>query len=138
METITSSKATFKNVDGQDDIILAEFIEPVNLDLEEAVKIVNHRLAFTRNKKHYLVVDASKVVSVSKDAKKYFQEPENGLKNILGAALIASNPLAALIANIFIKTPADFQSRFFSNAVDALNWIYDQKSNGADQLIDIL
>jgi hypothetical protein len=45
------------------------------------------------------------------------------LKNILGAAFIASNPVAALIANIFVKTPKDFIARFFSNRKEALDWI---------------
>jgi hypothetical protein len=69
------------------------------------------------------------VLSITKEAKKYLQNSEGGLKNILGAALIASNPLSALIANIFIKTPSKFQSRFFSNMDEALNWMCSKKEN---------
>jgi hypothetical protein len=51
------------------------------------------------------------------------QQPEGGLKNILGAAFTGGNPVAVLIANIFIKTPTDFQSRFFTSRERAVSWI---------------
>ena len=119
--------AKFQLVESHDDIIIAELPANLILDLETAVEIVAQRLAFTNNKAHYLVANVSNVQSITSEAKKYLQEPEHGLKNILGAALIASNPLSALIANIFIKTPTVFQSRFFSKMDEAVNWICAQK-----------
>lgn len=127
MEPLHFAKTIFSVVEGHQDIIMAEFIQGVKLDLNTAIEIVNDRISFTNNKMHYLVANVSNVLSITSEAKKYLQQPEGGLKNILGAALIAPNPLSALIANIFIKTPSSFQSRFFSNAEDALNWIFDQK-----------
>jgi hypothetical protein len=87
------------------DVIFVEFCSNFRVDLAAAKQIVAKRLNFAGNNKHYLVLDMSNVRSVTADAKKYLQEPDAGLKNILGAALIASNPVSALIANIFIKTP---------------------------------
>ena len=109
------------------DIVLASFAQGTRVDLEMARQIVAERLCLTNNQKHYLVADASNVLSITAEAKKFLQRPDIGLKNISGAALIASNPLAALIANIFIKTPTDFITQFFSNEHDALNWIRIQK-----------
>jgi hypothetical protein len=109
------------------DIVLASFTHGTRVDLEMAQQIVAERLLVTNNKKHYLVADASNVLSITAEAKNFLQRPEIGLKNISGAALIASNPLAALIANIFVKTPADFITQFFSNERDALSWIRIQK-----------
>jgi hypothetical protein len=129
MDITHSSKAKFKLAGGHNDIIIAEFPANVVLDLDTAVDIVTDRLSFTENKKHYLIANVSNVLSITKEAKKYLQNSEGGLKNILGAALIASNPLSALIANIFIKTPSKFQSRFFSNMDEALNWMCAQKEN---------
>ena len=114
-------------VEHHDDIVIAEFTSNVRLDLEKAMEIVSDRLAFANHKDHYLIISLSHNVSMTTEAKNYLQDPDNGLKNISGAALIASNPLSALIANIFIKTPTQFQSRFFSKMEDALNWIYELK-----------
>jgi hypothetical protein len=108
------------------DVIFAE-CRHLKVDLSIAQQIVASRLDYTDNKKHYLVFDMSKVQNVTAEAKKFLQQPDGGLKNILGAALIASNPVAALIANVFIKTPKDFQARFFYNKKDALDWILQRK-----------
>lgn len=109
------------------DVIFVEFCTNLRVDLAAARHIVAKRLHFAENKTHYLVMDMSNVRSVTAEAKKYLQAPSGGLKNILGAALIASNPVSALIANIFVKTPKDFQAKFFYNKEDALNWVYKQR-----------
>lgn len=108
------------------DVIIAE-CRHMKVDLSMAMQMVADRLNFTNHKKHYLVFDMSRVQNVSREAKKFLQHPEGGLKNILGAALIASNPVAALIANVFVKTPKDFQARFFSNKKEAIDWILARK-----------
>jgi hypothetical protein len=76
---------------------------------------------------HYLVLDMSNVRAITAQAKSYLQAPDAGLKHILGAALIAANPVSAMIANIFIKTPKDFQAKFFTNKEDAFDWVYKQR-----------
>jgi hypothetical protein len=123
---LKAQEAIFRFI--EPDILLASFARGTRLDLDMARLIVAQRLHLTNNKKHYLVADASNVQSITAEAKCFLQKPENGLKNISGAALIASNPLSALIANIFVKTPADFITQFFSNEREALNWIRIQKN----------
>src|SRR5258708_2851302 len=112
------------------DVIFAEFRPNLKVDLTTAKQIVANRLDFTGNKKHYLVLDMSNVRNVTAEAKNFLQQPEGGLKNILGAAFIASNPVAAMIANVFVKTPKNFQAKFFYNKKDALDWIYSRKQTG--------
>jgi hypothetical protein len=114
--TIVGSAAT--------DVVFIEFKPNLKVDLQMAKQIVASRLNFMGNKKHYLVLDMSNVRNVTAEAKKFLQLPEGGLKNILAAALIASNPVAALIANVFIKTPKDFQAQFFRSKKDAIDWIH--------------
>ena len=124
------------------DVVYSEFRHTLKIDLPTAREIVESRLDFTQNEKHYLVADVSKVKAVTAEAKEYFQHPATGLKNILGAAFIASNPVAVLIANIFIKTKKEFQAKFFTNRQDAFDWIYEYKlrteqhgaSNPADNI----
>lgn len=109
------------------DVILVEFCPNLRVDLATAKQIVAKRLNFAGNKKHYLVLDMSNVRSVTAEAKQYLQAPDGGLKNILGAALVASNPVSALIANIFAKTSKNFEAKFFHNKQDALEWVYQEK-----------
>jgi hypothetical protein len=112
------------------DIIFVEFATNFRVDLAAAKLIVTKRLNFAGDRKHYLVLDMSNVRAVTADAKKYLQKPDGGLKNILGAALIASNPVSALIANIFIKTDKQFDAKFFSNKEDAFEWVYRLRQKG--------
>ena len=109
------------------DIVFTEYAANLKLDLAKAQEIVNNRLQFTENRQHYLISDASNVRHITTEAKEFLQRPDAGLKNILGAAFVASNPVAALIANIFIKTPKNFQARFFSSREAALAWIEENK-----------
>lgn len=110
------------------DIVFAEFPSNLKVDLLVAQGIVASRLDFTKNEKHYVVIDFSNVKEVSTDAKKFMQQPDMGMKNILGAAFIATNPVSAMLANIFVKTGKDFQAKFFSNKTIALNWILNAKN----------
>lgn len=110
------------------DIIFAEFPNNVRIDLNSAKEIVANRLHFTKSKKHYLVVDISNIRQVSSEAKEFLQRPDTGLLNLLGAAFVATNPVSAMIANIFIKTPKDFRAKFFKSKEDALEWIIVQRA----------
>ncbi|HTJ50349.1 MAG TPA: hypothetical protein VL443_12905 [Cyclobacteriaceae bacterium] len=105
------------------DVVFVEFPDNLRVDLTAAQQMVAGRLEFTQDKNHYLVIDLSNVRHVSTEAKEFLQRPDAGLKNILGAAFIASNPVSALIANIFIKTPMKFQAKFFWKKDDAFDWI---------------
>ena len=108
-------------------IVFIEFPPNLKVDLAMAQEIVSNRLQFTDNKPHYLISDTTNVRQITAEAKEFLQQPDGGLKNILGAAFIGSNPVAELIANIFIKTPKDFHARFFSSRKAALAWIEEHK-----------
>lgn len=115
------------------EIIFAQFSNIVVVDLVLAKELVAIRLSMMKEKKHYLVIDLSNVREVSAAAKEFLQRPDKGLKNILGAAFIATNPVSAMIANVFVKTPKDFQARSFTTKAEAFRWMLDQsrKVNGS-------
>lgn len=104
-------------------IVFSEYPNNLIVDLSTAEDMVASRLDFTDHKPHYIIIDLSNVKKVTAEAKEYMQSPEGGLKNILGAAFLASNPVSALIANIFIKTPKKFEAKFFYNKASAVRWI---------------
>lgn len=119
------------SIEKDNDIVLIETGETHEVDLTMAKEIVAHRLDFMKDRKHYLILDLSNVKMVSRDAKEFLQQEEGGLKNIIGAAFIACNPIASMIANIFVKTPTHFETKFFSTKASAINWIleYKKKNN---------
>jgi hypothetical protein len=104
-------------------LLFAEYANNLRVDLKTAKEMVAHRLEFTENKPHYVVIDISNVKEVTADAREYMQHQEGGLKNILGAAFIANNPVAELLANVYMKTPTDFEARFFREKKEAVEWI---------------
>jgi hypothetical protein len=105
------------------DIVLSEFSPNLKVDLVLAKEMVANRLDFTENKTHYLIIDYSNTQQITTEAKAYMQNPETGLKNILGAALVASNPVSVLMANVFLKTRTTFPQKFFTDRADAYNWL---------------
>jgi hypothetical protein len=109
------------------DIIYAEFPDPIRVDLAIARELVANRLSFSKNQAHYYILDLSNVKEITTEAKDFMQSPEGGLKNILGGALIATNPVSKLIANIFTKTRKDFRAQVFSNKIEAFRWITEEK-----------
>lgn len=118
---------TVLHTEEDEDIVFIEYRKHLEVNLSFAKEIVDNRLDFTEGKKHYLVIDVTNVKNVTQDAKAYLLNPEAGIKNILGAAFIAGNPVAAMLANIFIKQPKNFQSKFFARKSDAIRWIKELK-----------
>jgi hypothetical protein len=116
------------SLDVDTDIVVTKIRNVLNLDLQAAKELVASRLDFMRDEEHYLLIDISDIKRFTSEAKQYMQNPETGLKNIIGAAFIASNPISILIANIFIKTKIDFPAKFFSKKIDALKWIKELKA----------
>lgn len=131
MRTKKYSFAIFRTESGSD-IVYVECVKNLKVDLTTAKELVTSRLDFTNNEKHYLIINMSNVVQVTSEAKVYMQDRKTGLKNILACAFIASNHVAALLANIFVKTP-NVVSKFLASEKDALQWINEikQKQKGA-------
>ena len=122
-------KYSFFKIEQQLDIICVTFNKNLKVDFQIANQLVIDRLDFAKNRKYYYIIDISNIKHVTTEAKKYMQNEEKPLQNILGAAFIASNPVSALLANIFIKTQTNFPSKFFVKMTDALNWIIELKKH---------
>lgn len=110
-----------------EDILYVEYCRGLEINLHNAKEIVANRFEFMQDAEHYMIIDATNIKSVSPEARSYLLDLNYGTKNILASAIIASNPVSALLANIFIKSSKNFPSRFFSKKVDALKWIKELK-----------
>jgi hypothetical protein len=106
-----------------DDLFLAEYAPNLSVDLAVAKEIVSNRLEFTNEQDHYVVIDLSNIKDVTAEAKQYLQHPEGGLQKIKAAAFFATNPVAILLANVYVKTPVTFEAKFFDLKDKALEWI---------------
>jgi hypothetical protein len=104
-------------------VLYAELRDELHVDITTAIKLVQARVEFMDDHMHYMIADVSKVKSVTAEAKEYLRSPDGGMRNLLGAALLAANPVSALIANFFIKVNKDFQARYFSDRQNAIDWI---------------
>ena len=109
-----------------DHIFLAEYAKNLSVDLAVAREIVSNRLEFTNKEEQYAVIDLSNIKDVTAEAKQYLQHTEGGLQKLKAAAFFATNPVATLLANVYAKTPAPFESRFFSSKDLALDWIKER------------
>ncbi len=114
------------------DIVISEFSPNLKIDLDIAKELVECRHDFTNNEKHYTLIDCSNSQQVTSAAKVYLQDPEGGLKNILGTAFVASSPVSVMIANIFIRTKAQFPLKFFVRKTDAFKWLKELSDKRKD------
>jgi hypothetical protein len=128
--SVREKKYPFTSLKTEDDsdLVFVEYAKNVKVDLALAKELVANRIEFTDNKPCYVVIDITNIKQIPAEAKAYMQHPEGGLKNILGAAFVANNRVAALIANIFIKTPKDFEAKFFHTKEEAVRWIKECKA----------
>lgn len=115
------------SMDEDDEIVFIDYNKNLEVNLLLAKEMVDNRLEFTENREHYVVIDATGIKSISPEARAYLLDPRYGTKNIMGSAIIASNPVSMLIANIFTKGAKNFPSKFFSKKTDAIKWIKDLK-----------
>lgn len=129
METKRYRFVTLSFIDDSD-ILFNEYAKDLNVDLETAKELVANRLDFAGNSKHYMIMEMSNIKQVSYEAKLFMQHAEGGLKNILGAAFVVSNPISELVSTIFVKTPKEFPAKLFLRKEDALNWIKQLKTKG--------
>ena len=104
-------------------IYFAWFNDNVRVDLETARNIVATRLETMQEGTHFLIIDISNVREVTPEAREFLLRPDSGLKNIVGAAFVVNNPVAALLGNVFAKTAKTFPSRVFVHRDDAFSWI---------------
>jgi len=122
MKSTTSPYVTYQ-FEEEFNIVKARYAKNLSVDIEAARSIVESRLKLTNGKKHYFFVDISNIREVTPEAKKFMQDKNYGLKNILAAAFTANNPVGRLTAQIYVKTEKDFETRFFDHEQEALSWL---------------
>jgi len=107
-----------------DGILFSSYKINLAIDLERAKKIVEDRLSFTEGRSYLILIDFSNIKSVSKEARDYMNDPDGGLKGILGGAFLSNNVVGTLFINLYIKiNRPSTPTRFFTNKDEALQWL---------------
>ena len=108
----------------EDDILFSNYKKQLVIDIEVAKQIVRDRIAFTEGKPYLIMIDFTHLKSVTKDARDYMNNPEGGLKGLLGGAFLSNNIVATLFVNLFLKVSnPSIPARFFTKKADALEWL---------------
>jgi len=116
----------------EDDILFSNYKKQLAIDIDIAKQIVQDRITFTQGKPYFILIDFTHLKSVTKDARDYMNNPEGGLKGLLGGAFVSNNIVATLFVNLFLKVshPA-IPARFFTNKTDALAWLKKVRAESA-------
>ena len=112
-----------------DEIIYATYIPKLEINLDIARELVENRVLFSKNRAQYILIDFTNVKSVTKDARDYMNDPEGGLRGILGGAFLSNNVVATLFVNLYLKVSnPTIPAKFFTNKTDAISWLTKIKS----------
>ena len=121
----------------EDDIIFFKYSPKLEMSIDVAKEIVANRLEYCARKPSYTLIDFTNVKSVTKEARDYMNDPEGGLKGILGGAFLSANVVATLFVNLYLKVSnPTIPAKFFTDRNDALNWLKKIKV-GAARLVQV-
>ena len=126
METKKYPLVTYSKESGSN-IVYCEYNPKLKIDLLVARELTHYYHDFTANAPIFLIADFSGIEQISAEAKLYWESEETRITNLLGVAFIASNPVSALIANLFVKKPRAVPLKYFSDKRAALIWIKEMK-----------
>ena len=110
--------------EGDDDILLFKYSPKLEMTIDTAKEIVRSRLEYCHGVSMYVLIDATNIKSVTKEARDYMNSPEGGLKGVLGGAFLSNNVVATLVINLFLKVSnPPIPAKFFTNKKEALKWL---------------
>jgi hypothetical protein len=94
------------------------------IDMPIAEKIIKDRAEFTKGGIYPILIDFSNLKSVTKEARDYMNDPEGGLKGLLGGAFLSSSVATTLFVNLYLKiNQPTIPAKFFTNKEEAISWL---------------
>lgn len=111
-----------------DDIIFFKYAPQLEMSIEIAKDIVRSRLEYTNGKPTYTLIDFTNVQVVTKEARDYMNDPEGGLKGILGGAFLSNNLVTTLFINLYLRiNKPTIPAKFFTKKDEAIDWLKELK-----------
>ena len=115
---------TIWSEESEPEILFNIYSSRLEIDLNIARELINNRLEFTQGKPVYVLIDFTQIKSVTKEARDFMNDPDGGLKGLLGGAFLSNNVVATLFINLFLKvSKPPIPAKFFTNQNEALNWL---------------
>ncbi|RYD78221.1 MAG: hypothetical protein EOP53_11575 [Sphingobacteriales bacterium] len=106
----------------ENDVMYAEFKTPV-MDLAAAKESVSARLNAAEGKDYVFLIDATRVNSITKEARDYLASDE-GSQQIIASALVIDSKVGKLLGNFFLQiNKPKIPLKLFTNKTDALDWL---------------
>jgi len=105
---------------GDDNIIYINILPNAELVLQDSNDIYDAVMKLAQGNLYPLMIDASSIVSMDRDARKRFSKETT----VTAVALLVETPLSKIIGNFFIglnKTSIPF--KLFTSKPDALEWL---------------
>lgn len=102
-------------------IVIANFRQELQVDINLAKQIVSERLAFQNGEKYPVIIYLNKI-NPSKEARSFMGN--EGIKDITIGAFIVKNAIEKVLINFFLsieKPP--IPAKAFTNEEDAISWI---------------
>lgn len=97
--------------------------EDVDVELQDAVELVEIGTELTKNLHVGALVDASRNFSITNEARKYFAE-KTASQQFRAVAIITNSLAQRLIVNFYINiNRPNVPTKMFSNETDALEWL---------------
>jgi hypothetical protein len=70
------------------------------------------------------LIDFSNLKSATKEARDYMNDPEGGLKGLVGGAFLSNSIVATVFINLYLKINKPvIPAKFFTKKAEALNWL---------------
>lgn len=118
--------------ESNDDTVFIKYTPELEITLPIAKDLVRSRLEYTKNQPHYTIIDFTNVLKVEKAARDYMNNPEFGLKNIIGGAFVSNSIIGVLFINLYLKINKPYvPAKFFQTREEAINYIQDLRQSNS-------
>jgi hypothetical protein len=121
---------SFSKID--DEVIFFSYSPKLEIDISIAKELIRNRLEYCQGRSYFALIDFSNVKSVTKEARDYMNDPEGGLRGILGGAFLSDNIVSTLFVNLYLRINKPVvPAKFFTKKEEALAWLENIKSKKA-------
>lgn len=113
----------------EDGIVIGEIKQNAYIDLAGAKKIVEERKKFTNYSNSLILLDATEVKGISKEARDFFGTNE-GTELVIASAIYTNSKLSNFLANFLMKVNlinTYVPVRLFTNKDEAIRWLKKYK-----------
>jgi hypothetical protein len=114
----------------ENETLICSYKQRLDMNLDIAKRIVQARIEFTQGESYPILIDFSHLKSATKEARDYMNDPDGGLKGLVGGAFLSNSVVATVFINLYLKINKPIiPSKFFTEKAEALNWLQELKKH---------